>query len=235
MALMSLGSIAGLGGAHRLAGDAARRATTDGSSRSYLLVMRFAILNVTLGAFVTAAWLQGWLDRMIETDQFHIIKIIAVVFLIGLYQCGSRIVQLSRELNGLVRGFPQADSRAGQYLAAARELDGTSRTLLAGTLKLKLATRLGNVRYIANLLVMLGLVGTVVGFIVALSGVDPATVGDASAIGPMVSTMLLGMGMAMYKTLAGIACNIWLMLDYRLLEHGTTHLYARIIERGEGR
>ena len=46
---------------------------------------------------------------------------------------------------------------------------------------------------IANNLVLLGLIGTIVGFIIALSGVDPDAVGDAAAIAPMVSTLMHGM------------------------------------------
>ncbi|MGB0551804.1 MAG: MotA/TolQ/ExbB proton channel family protein [Alphaproteobacteria bacterium] len=49
----------------------------------------------------------------------------------------------------------------------------------------------------------LGLVGTVIGFIVALSGVDPESVCGASAAGPMVTKLILGMSIALYTTLVG--------------------------------
>jgi hypothetical protein len=56
---------------------------------------------------------------------------------------------------------------------------------------------------------------------------------DAQAIAPMVSTLLLGMAIALYKTLVGSVLNIWLMANYRLLEGGTVNLVTGIIERGE--
>ena len=75
--------------------------------------------------------------------------------------------------------------------------------------------------------------GTVLGFIQALSGVQPDTVGDVAAIPGMVSRLLEGMSTALYTTLVGSALNIWLMLNYRLLEAGSVHLLSRLVERGE--
>ena len=45
---------------------------------------------------------------------------------------------------------------------------------------------IANVYRVAESLVFLGLIGTVIGFIVALSGVDPATVTDPSSIAGIV-------------------------------------------------
>ena len=81
---------------------------------------------------------------------------------------------------------------------------------------------------------LLGLIGTIVGFIIALSGVNQAAVTDAAAIGPMVATLLHGMAMALFKTLVGSVLNVWLMLNYRLLESGAAHLLTHAIEHGEG-
>ena len=50
---------------------------------------------------------------------------------------------------------------------------------------------------------------------------------DAAAIGPMVATLLHGMAMALFKTLVGSVLNVWLMVDYRLLEGGAVHLLTQ--------
>ena len=44
---------------------------------------------------------------------------------------------------------------------------------------------------------------------------------------------ILGMAIALYKTLVGSVLNVWLMANYRLLEAGTVHLVTGMIERGE--
>jgi biopolymer transport protein ExbB/TolQ len=201
--------------------------------RRYLLLLRFALLNATAAAFIGAVWMQGWLDQMFATDSYHVVKLICIVFLFGLQQCAARIIKLSTELNELDEVGSRGEGRHAGYLRAAAALDGSGRAALAGTLRLKLATRLASIRYIAGLLVLLGLIGTVIGFIIALAGIDPAAAGDLQAIGPMVSQLVEGMAIALYTTLAGSILNIWLMLNYRLLEHGTVHLYTRTIEMGE--
>ncbi len=199
----------------------------------WLLILRFALLNLTCLALVGAVWAQGWLDGMIATDSYHLIKINVAVFLVGLAMCGARIAKLSVELNQLKAEAPAAGSRTAAYLAQAKEADSGSRLLLADSLKMRLGVRLGTIRHVANTIVLIGLVGTVIGFIIALSGVDAAAATDAGAITPMISTLLFGMAIALYKTLVGSVLNIWLMLDYRLLESGTVHLVTGIVDRAE--
>jgi biopolymer transport protein ExbB/TolQ len=96
-----------------------------------------------------------------------------------------------------------------------------------------MASKIGSIRQVANGLVLLGLIGTVVGFIIALSGVEPEIAADVSAIGPMVSTLIEGMSIALHTTLVGAILNIWLMINARLVEGGTVKLITGIVERGE--
>lgn len=77
--------------------------------------------------------------------------------------------------------------------------------------------RWGAVRWIGGTLVFLGLLGTVVGFIVALSGVDPQKAGDVAAISPMVSALLRGMATALYTTLVGSVAYLWLSVNAYVL------------------
>lgn len=73
------------------------------------------------------------------------------------------------------------------------------------------------VRWIGGVLVMMGLIGTVVGFVMALSGVDPARVSNVGAISPMVAGLLHGMSTALYTTLVGSVGYLWLSLNAFLL------------------
>ena len=119
------------------------------------------------------------------------------------------------------------------YLRLIDGRDSQSRALLASGLKLKLAARIAPIRHLANSLVLLGLTGTVIGFIVALSGVRPDAVSAVEAIGPMVSTLISGMSIALYTTLVGSLLHIWLMVNVRLLEGGTVKLLTATVELGE--
>lgn len=75
-----------------------------------------------------------------------------------------------------------------------------------------------DVSYISETLVMLGLFGTVVGFMIALSGVDPSISSDPSSVSPMVTTLIAGLRVAIYTTLVGIIGYIWLTLQIHLFK-----------------
>jgi len=77
-------------------------------------------------------------------------------------------------------------------------------------------------RRVANSLITLGLIGTVIGFIIALSGIDPQTASSASSIQPMISAMISGMGIALHTTLLGAILNLYLMLNLWILDHAPT-------------
>jgi hypothetical protein len=73
----------------------------------------------------------------------------------------------------------------------------------------------------------------VIGFIIALSGVEAEQAGDVSSIAPMVSQLIEGMSVALYTTLVGAVLNLWLMVNYQLLAGGTVSLINEIVELGE--
>jgi hypothetical protein len=212
---------------------ALRGRRTSLSRYSFLLVLRFALINLVGLALLGAAYGQGWVDAALAGDKTRIVLLIGAAFLVGLGVCGWRIWQTSRELN-LIREYdPLRPSRVSGYLEAVRQRSADSRSISADALKLKLSTRIGIVRHIANTLVFLGLIGTVIGFIIALSGVEPDLASDVKAVGPMVATLIQGRSVALYTTLVGAVLNIWLMANYRLLLSGTVNLITAIVELGE--
>jgi len=199
----------------------------------YLLFLRFVAINGTGLALLGAVWSQGWIGRILAADDTHICKTIFALFIVGLVWTGQKVLMLSRELNALELWPVGPPARTTNLLREMAGRDGHTRAALAGTLRLKLLHRIGPVRHMASTLVLLGLIGTIVGFIIALSGVNQAAVTDAAAIGPMVATLLHGMAMALFKTLVGSVLNVWLMINYRLLEAGATHVVTHVVEIGE--
>lgn len=204
----------------------------DAMAFRHVLMLRFAVINLVAVALLGAAWLKGWVGLVVAGDRTQLVAVIAVVFLAGLFESGRKLFLTSSELNQ-VSEPTRAGTWVADYLAAVRGKDGHGRSIAGSSLKLKLSSRIAPIRHIANSLVFLGLIGTVIGFIIALSGVDPNSVADVNAIGPMVSTLIGGMSVALYTTLVGAILNIWLMLNYRLLESGTVKLLTAIVELGE--
>ena len=205
----------------------------DPAAHRYLLIMRFAVVNLVGLALLVAVWVQGWLAIVLEGDATKFALVIVLVFLAGLLICAAKVQQVSAELDRIRAPADYPNARVSRYLMAIKGRDGQSRTLAASALKLKLASRIAVVRHIAGSLVFLGLIGTVIGFMIALSGVNPEDAADISAIGPMVSTLISGMSVALSTTLIGAVLNIWLMVNYRILESGTLRLLTTIVELGE--
>ena len=208
-------------------------ARDDPVTHRYLLLLRFVLANIIALALVGVAAGQGWIEELLAADQGGLVRAITAVFVVGLVWSCQRTVQLSRGLNELERFAKVPGAPVPAYLDAVAGRASESRTLLASTLRLRLASRIAPIRHIANSLVLLGLIGTVVGFIIALSGVRPEVVSDVGAIGPMVSTLISGMSVALYTTLVGSLLNVWLMVNVRLLEGGTVKLLTATIELGE--
>ncbi len=201
----------------------------------YLLVVRFALINLVAAALLAASYMQGWLDGLFAERLREMSGGIFLVFLYGLALCGAGVWRHSVELNQLKAGTPDPESRAGQYLSRAPGASPESRILQAGMLRLKLTNRIVVVRHIANALVFLGLIGTVIGFIIALSGIDPVSASKAENVAAMVTTLIAGMSVALYTTLIGAVLYIWLIVGYRILVTGTVDLIATTIELGEAR
>lgn len=189
----------------------------------WLLWSRFAAINLFGLAGLVLAWINGWVAVIVETDTSYICTMIFALFLVGMAATAWRIEKLTAELDCIERG-------------EGGRLDHYRQALLAGgsnatrSLELRLFGRIAFIRQIANALVMLGLIGTVVGFVMALQGVSASGAGDASSIGGMVGSMIKGMGVALYTTLVGSVLNLWLGANFQILVTGTANLAAALID-----
>ncbi len=201
----------------------------------YLLFLRFLLVNLVALSLLAAAALQGWLDGIFVPVTMELSLTIFAVFLFGLLSCGNRVWRTSVELNDIRTGAPRAGSRAAKYLAMVYGGGPESRTLGASALRLKLGNNASVIRQIANGLVFLGLIGTVIGFIIALSGVDPNAATEVDSVANMVATLISGMSVALYTTLVGAVLYVWLTINHRILTSGSVNLIGAIIELGEAR
>ncbi len=199
----------------------------------YLLLLRFVLINLLGLGLLGAAHAQGWVEMVVQADASRLSIVIALVFVVGLGYCALRVFQTSSELNHIKSFDPLVQSAVGDYIAKLRGRGGESRSMLSASLRMKLSQRISLVRHIAGSLVLLGLIGTVIGFIIALSGVDPESASDVQSIAPMVSSLIEGLSTALYTTLIGSVLNVWLMINYRLLAGGTVKLITALIDFGE--
>jgi MotA/TolQ/ExbB proton channel family len=79
--------------------------------------------------------------------------------------------------------------------------------------------RWSDVEWLATHVVRIGLLGTVIGLIIAFSAAKAGGSADPSEIKPMIAAVVDGMYVSLYATLLGIATNLWLKINLRLLGH----------------
>ena len=176
---------------------------------------------------------KGYIQKAINADITNVILLIFVLFLIGFIISALRTFWISKQLNYLEANSKNKNSISNKYLKNIQGLDASSRSNLASSIRINLATKINFVKFIANTLVILGLIGTVIGFIIALSGVDGSVSSNPEEISKMITTLIQGMSVALYTNLAGSICSVWLNICYQILSSGTNKLLAKIIETGE--
>lgn len=193
-----------------------------------LLLLRYVLLNVVAFALLGVAWSQGYVHKVVNADQTYLSVVIFFVFIVGLVLCTQKLWQTNREIDALKTPEGLKSASISHLLVA-----GKNESVISGSMRLRLSHRISVIRHLGNTLVLLGLIGTVLGFIIALSGVDPDTAADVNSIAPMVSTLIQGMSTALYTTLIGSIFNVWLMANFQMLSSGTVQLISDIQEAVE--
>ena len=98
-------------------------------------------------------------------------------------------------------------------------------------LELKISKYLRILSFIVDLLIRLGLVGTVIGFILMLQSVTLIENFDINLMQDLMKNMSAGMMVALYTTLTGLISAMILMLQNKYLELLLIDLYSLASER----
>ena len=199
----------------------------------YLLILRYSLINLVGLVFLFVLITQGYVSKAIKADITNMVIVILTLFSVGFILAAYRTFWLSRELNYSYLKVLPPNSIAKDFLQNSKKLDASSRNNLAASLRIKLSSKINYIKFMANTLVILGLIGTVIGFIIALSGVDGSVSSNPEEVSKMVSTLIQGMSVALYTTLVGSICSVWLNICYQIMSTGANNLLSKIIELGE--
>lgn len=83
--------------------------------------------------------------------------------------------------------------------------------------------------FVADLMIKLGLLGTVIGFMFMLSSVAQMETTDLNAAKLMLTQMSGGMRIALFTTLAGLSSGLILGIQYQLLDRAADRLFGIIV------
>jgi MotA/TolQ/ExbB proton channel family len=200
-------------------------------------------------------WRFGLVRQMIVADRTYISSIIVLLYLGASLHCLWRTIVVSRE-GAAARRTAQLFVRGGQHIVVIDDvaaLDGVGalpKGLVAKHIRdlavkserqggrrldqtLLLRRFAGDLRgsngfgaFAGDTLMKLGLIGTVVGFIMMLAPIAGLDAGNQVSIKSSMSLMSDGMAVAMYTTLAGLVGSILIRIQYYLVEDATAKLFA---------
>jgi hypothetical protein len=180
------------------------------------LIYRFVLFNVAFIAIAAALAVEGWVTWVFANDASYISYAITALFVVGWGWSAKEILVASSDLNHSAIHGPRP--------AALADADKD----------------LGKIAWLSDIreeLVNFGLLGTLVGFVIALSGIDQDTVTTADGAQNAVTALLSGMGTAIGTTIIGMVLASWLGVNLRILNtalntYWNNRLLARPDEHG---
>jgi hypothetical protein len=207
---------------------------------------------------VSLLWHFGLVKLMIASDRTYISSVISVLYVAASLHCLWRTIAVSREAEAsrrIERGFAEgslvmADVASSSALPPGliadhiRNLQLKAQTQGAGRLdqtlllrglgdKLRGSNGLG--AFAGDTLMKLGLLGTIIGFIIMLAPIAGFDVGNRALMKSSMGLMSDGMAVAMYTTLAGLVGSILVKIQYYALDAATAQVFSQAVTLTETR
>lgn len=220
--------------------------TADGAGDAYDPVLRWLLFTGVVGFAAVMAWRYGLVRLVAESDRTRIVPLIGAIYAAGSLHNFKRALALSREAATTLalrggRASYGAPPRGlfGDHLRAlalkARPGARLDPTLLLRLLAERLSAGLELGALIGDILMKLGLLGTILGFILMLGPIAGIDADDPDAVRAAMRVMSEGMGIAMFTTLAGLVGALLLRAQYAMLEGATTRVFWDFVRLTETR
>jgi biopolymer transport protein ExbB/TolQ len=218
----------------------------------HLLLLWLLFTGVLIFALFVS-WQQGFLHTLYQTDRSHISMAIILIYIIVTFHCAKRISYVSDQHNAakkmvdLISKQPDSfvnnmaamreeddagpDSLMNQYIkdlkkkvgANTRNDESSGRELIeVYAEKLKGPQEIG--WFATDIMLKLGLLGTIIGFIMMLGSVANVTDFDVSTMQSILQLMSSGMGTALYTTMTGLICSMLAAAQYYMLDRSADQI-----------
>ena len=164
----------------------------------------------------------GFISNIFRADISYISSLIFVIFNFYIFQCGYYLHKLrdaifyidTVEVYKLHNIFLDICSEYRLQIESNKQNQISSKD----ELKSKLYEFVDNGFFISDLLLKLGIIGTVVGFIIMLSSLSAIDEMNLSKMNNLLLSMSAGMKVALYTTLTGLIWSILLTIQYNFFE-----------------
>jgi len=223
----------------------------------YNLLLKSLILVglVLFGFFVLSD--RGLLSIALESDRSYISYVILLLYgvlslhwlvLVKQLATDTKVVDdLNTRINDLkpgglsvdgrgvsIEGEPVAPGICADYLqelfqkSQRHTTNQLEHNLLLEVLAERLMSRYAIGHWAADMLLKLGLLGTILGFIMMLSPVGELTDFDPNVLQQLLGQMSGGMAVALYTTMAGLVTSTLLGLQYEMLDTAASRLVDKV-------
>ena len=180
---------------------------------NYLLLKASLVLSLIIFSFYLLFQLD-LIELIINSDRSKISLIILVIYLLATLHWFYIAITLDKEISSIEK--PEKDTLIGRYLIKRNDLEKTPS--LYNLLEDELSNRHSIGYLIVDILLKLGLTGTVIGFILMLLPIGEIKDFDPQILQKLLSTMSGGMAVALYTTLTGLVTSMLLKFQYFLLD-----------------
>jgi hypothetical protein len=220
----------------------------------HLPLLRWLMFTGVSAFGFVLAWYYGLFHLMLVSDKTYISVIIVVLYAATCVHCFVRTMVISRETDRAHRVLSLV-SQAGPHLRVAggevvtgdgSKLPGGQITTHIRNLILKAGLQNGRIdqtlllrgladalrgpnqlgSFASDSLMKLGLLGTIIGFILMLAPIAGLDAADHASMKTSMGLMSDGMAVAMYTTLSGLIGSILVQTQYYMLDEATAKLFA---------
>ena len=165
----------------------------------------------------------GFISSIFQEDISYLTSLITFILIFYLFQCGFYLYKLRDAVFFIETKTHYDDSNPfiiilSEFRTANNILKDKSKAPLHEEFKLKLYEFVDNGFFISDLLLKLGIIGTVIGFIIMLSSLSAIDEMNLSKMNNLLLSMSAGMKVALYTTLTGLIGSILLSIQYNFFE-----------------
>ena len=173
-----------------------------------------------------------FISGLFREDISYISSIIVSIFTFYLLRGGYHLYKLRYAINSLIQ--ENGSSNNNIFIEILDEyrssLSNTSNNKsFQEQLKSRLYEIVDNGFFVADILLKLGIVGTVIGFIIMLSSLSTIDEMNLSKMNNLLLSMSSGMKVALYTTLSGLICSILLTIQNNYFENKINNFISKIL------
>ena len=186
------------------------------SKKNNYLLLRSSILMslIFFAAFLIVDL--GLLSLIIDSDKSKISILIIFIYILATFHWFYNAFRLDKEISDLDE--PKKGTLMSSFLENNENLGSADRNIQLSLLEDELSNRHALGYLSVDILLKLGLTGTVIGFILMLLPIGQIQDFDPQILQKLLSTMSGGMAVALYTTLTGLVTSILLKFQYFILD-----------------